>query len=185
MPSPVGHSMIGLAIGAGFAIPRGTPWRQWPDALRAHRVPVVLGLIMANAPDVDYIPGVLTGDINAFHHYYTHTLGWIVLAALGVWMIWRAFHPGVAFGHFLFLLGALSSHLVADWATRDTSYPYGIMIAWPFSREHYTAAVPVFWNFMKTDWGEVFMFRNVFVMMGEFLVTLPLVALVPLCKRRA
>ncbi len=184
MPSPVGHSMIGLAIGLGFAVPRGTPWRQWAVAARRHRAALLLGVILGNAPDIDYVPGVLTGDLNAFHHYYTHTLGWVMLVAIATWMIWRAVQPDIAVRHFAFVSACLFSHLLADWATRDTSWPYGIMLWWPFSREHVIAAVPVFWNWMKADWGEVFMIRNLFVMGAELLVTLPLVTLVLLWKRR-
>ena len=56
MPSPVGHSLIGLAVGAAFWVPRSS-WHS----LARHTKPVagilLLGVLLANAPDVDYVPG--------------------------------------------------------------------------------------------------------------------------------
>lgn len=183
MPSPVGHSMIGLSLGLLYAWPRGSASRPWTETVRRYRVPLFLSVLAANLPDIDYLPGVLTGDINAYHHHYTHTLGWIILVTAGLWMVWKAFRPAVGVREALFLFACMAAHLLADLFTDDRSYPYGIMIGWPLSDQYALAPWPLFPRPLKADWGEVFDWHNVRVVVVEFLFILPCVILVLAWKR--
>jgi len=184
MPSPVGHSMIGLSIGLLYAWPRGSLTERWVATAKRHRFPLFLSVLLANLPDIDYVPGVLSGDINAYHHQFTHTLGWVVLVAAGVWMIWKAYRPAVGGREAVFVFACLASHVIADAFTDDSSYPFGVMLLWPLTSEYYTAPQHIFPRPMKADWGEVFTWHNLRVMGVEFLITAPLVVLVLLLKRR-
>ena len=183
MPSPVGHSMIGLGVGILYAWPRGATFRSFPEWVKRHRLPLFLAILFANLPDIDYVPGILTGDLNAYHHQFTHTLGWIVLVAAGTWTIWKAYHPTVGAKEAVFILACLAGHLVADWLTDDSSYPFGIMMWWPFSSAYTMAPQHIFPRPMKEDWGEVFDWHNVWVVWMEFLITAPLVLVVLIVKR--
>jgi membrane-bound metal-dependent hydrolase YbcI (DUF457 family) len=182
MPSPVGHSLIGLAIGSA--------WLLKPAALRelvrdawSKRWPLLGAVALANAPDVDYIPGVLTGDINAYHHYYTHTAGWILIVAAGTWLAWRSLRSDAGWRAFLFLAALLSSHLAADWVTDDGKSPYGIMAMWPFSPEFTIAPATLFVRLHKVTWYEIFEWHNVEAVAIEIAICLPLVAAVLMWKR--
>ena len=185
MPSPVGHSLIGLSVGLLYAWPRG----RWPGGFWAtvqrHRFPLFLSLMLANLPDIDYVPGILTGDLNAYHHQFTHTLGWVVLVAAGVWMIWKAYRPDVGVREAVFVFACLASHVIADAFTDDSSYPFGVMLLWPVTAEYYISPQYIFPRPLKADWGEVFDWHNARVMGVEFLITAPLVVLVLLIKRGA
>lgn len=184
MPSPAGHSLIGLAIGLGYYLPARAGWRGTVRALRELRVPLLVAVFLANLPDLDFLPGVFSGDINAFHHGYTHTLGWIVLVSAGLWLLRRAWggRVGVRWFSLLFLL--LGTHLLADWVTADGRAPYGIMALWPFSDEYWICPVSVFDRLQKADWSEVFRLYNFRTAGREVLITAPLAAAVMWWKAR-
>src|ERR1044071_7547790 len=63
MPSPVGHSLAGLIA-----------YQIAPeiDGMARGRV-VALYLLAANAPDLDFLPGLIVGDPNRFHHGISHS----------------------------------------------------------------------------------------------------------------
>ncbi len=84
----------------------------------------------------------------------------------------------------LFLVVLLASHMLADWLTRDASEPYGLMALWPLSDTYMISSWPLYIGLKKADWGEVFQSVNVLLVSWEALVSLPLVALVVLLKRR-
>jgi membrane-bound metal-dependent hydrolase YbcI (DUF457 family) len=107
------------------------------EALRPagpHRPWLLAGaLVLANAPDLDFLPGLVLGDPDAYHRGVTHTAAaaLVVAAAIGLGARWRgALRPwwwaafaGVAYG----------SHLLVDWMTIDIVPPAGIQLLWPFT----------------------------------------------------
>lgn len=135
MATPVGHSLIGLALGrlATRVVPvPGTAWRWY-----------VLFLLAANAPDLDFIPGLLVGDINRFHQGITHSLVAMlffggIFAGFSRWLaapVWPVTLAGIA---------AYGSHLLLDLFCQDSRVPVGIPLLWPFSDESFTASWIVF-----------------------------------------
>ncbi len=183
MPSPIGHSLAGLSIGMAYALPKGASFRDLGVSMYRRRGILLASIALANLPDIDYLPGLFAGDFNAYHHHYSHTLGWLVLVSLGIWMIWKSFNSSITFRHFSFIFIATGSHLILDFFTRNTSYPYGIMLFWPFSNEHYLSGNPLFWNPQKSDWGEVFQWYNVQVMIMDAVYTSAMIGMVLLYKR--
>jgi inner membrane protein len=175
--------MIGVALGCGALMPRGR-LKAGFKALWEQRAYFLVILLMANLPDIDYIPGVLMGQINAFHHWYTHTLGWIAAVAVASWLLWRK-SDRVGWSVFAVLFAALASHLVADYFSADGSVPYGIMALWPFTDRFYISPESVFWSLRKTTWNDVFQWYNVRAALYEGLVILPVIGAVLLFKRFA
>jgi inner membrane protein len=141
-------------------------------------------VVLANAPDLDYIPGLFVGDWNALHHGYTHTLGWVALVAAGIWMLRRTYRPTAGWGLLAFILVALLSHLVADLLTDDGRPPYGIMLGWPFSSEYLISPVTPFWRLEKKDLADVLQWYNVKAVLVEVAWTAPLLVVVLLYKAR-
>ena len=185
MPSPVGHSLIGLAV----AIPALVSPGSWPAVARdiLAKWPWLLGcVVLANAPDLDYLPGILTGDLNAFHHFYTHTAGWALLVAAGLWLLQVARDPGKGWQvrYLLFLCAVLFSHLLADWVTDDGRTPYGIMAWWPLDDRFTLSSHPVFMRLHKREWSEFVQLHNFKAVGWELVVCLPLVLAALLSRRR-
>ena len=181
MPSPVGHSLIGLAIGAGYLLPRA-PVRELVRTAWSMRWPLVGAVALANAPDLDYLPGIASGDINAYHHFYTHTVGWVVLLSAAVWIVWRHRKPDIGWRSFAFVFTLLASHLVADWFTADGRLPYGIMALWPFSDNFTMAPLPLFMRLHKREWSEFLQWHNFVAVGWEALLCLPVAVGVLLLK---
>lgn len=173
MPSPVGHSLIGLAVGLAWLLPRGSR-SELGTRLRACGPYIPWLLLAANLPDLDYLPGLLVGDLNRYHHLYTHTLGWAVVTSALLALGWRRFSAGSCAACFLLALTLQASHLLADIFTADGRAPYGIMALWPFRSEYVHAAITVFPMPRKATVGEMFQWYNVGVMAREALVVLPL-----------
>jgi len=101
-----------------------------------------LAILAANAPDFDFLPGLLLGNEGLFHRGAGHSLGGafifsgvIFAAALALTRSWRKALPATLLASALFM-----SHLLLDLAGRDPSPPRGIQFFWPFS-DSYT-----FWD---------------------------------------
>ncbi|MFN8545929.1 MAG: metal-dependent hydrolase [Candidatus Binatia bacterium] len=108
----------------------------------AHRVGwLVAAVILANAPDVDFLPGLALGAPEAFHRGVTHTTGAVVTVALLAAMLgrrcgvtsWRAAR---------FAALAYGSHLLVDFLSADAVPPAGGPFLWPFSDAYWIAARP-------------------------------------------
>jgi hypothetical protein len=155
----VGHSLIGLAIAALGILPRGPLRSLGARAWRA-RYTLLACVALANAPDADYLPGILAGDLNAFHHGYSHTAGWAAMVAAGVWLVGRG--TGLLLGGRPLALAAalLASHLAADCLTDDRRPPIGIMALWPLSDRHVIAPATVFWRLEKREWSDLLQWHN-------------------------
>ena len=181
MPSPAAHSLIGLAIGMARFVPRVPGWRALARRMWENRIPLFICVLLANAPDIDYLFGIPRGDLNLYHHAVTHTSAWTIALALAVWAVgW----PDRSWRSFLFVLALPASHLVADFFTADFSKPYGMMLAWPFSIRYWLSPVPLFPSASKSSFSDLVSWRNLLVVTRELLTLLPVVALVAALKLR-
>ncbi len=183
MPSPVGHSLIGLAIAVQYGIQPGRLSAISQD-LRKKAAILFAGVLLANLPDVDYIPGICCGEINAFHHYYTHSIGWVLTVTLACWLGWKFMRPAIGVREIIFVFAALVSHLAADAVTADGHPPYGFMAFWPWSDRFVISPVTIFWRLHKHDWSEVLQWHNVWAVVVEVAICLPFLVLAVVLKWR-
>ena len=183
MPSPVGHSLIGLAVAAQCVLRPGAAASLCRQVVE-HRGRILLGVAFANAPDIDYVPGVLTGDINAYHHYLTHSIGWVALVVTGGWLVWRALRPATDWRDAVLLASAAVSHLLADLVTADGRAPFGIKALWPFHADYMISPVSVFLRLQKREWGELLQASNFVAVGWEVLICAPLLMVVLAAKLR-
>jgi membrane-bound metal-dependent hydrolase YbcI (DUF457 family) len=116
MATPVGHFLIGAAIGAGLSHRDDT------------RRNMAVGGFVGMAADLDFIPGWLAGELSRFHHAQSHSLAFAVLAATLAMLIARQERL-----HWGLLVGLVyMSHLALDMLTYDDSPPQGIPLLWPW-----------------------------------------------------
>lgn len=165
MCTPMGHTMLGLAAWVGWAPfrdPGSTAQRRWSDLF------FLAGMSMA--PDADLIPGVLTGDLNAYHHMFTHTLGWVVLISVAMWFLWKGLFPETPRVLLFWGLCMAGGHLVQDMLTRDAYPPIGVMLFWPISEIRVHAPVDLFPNVQKADFADLFQWRNLRTVAAEFFI---------------
>jgi inner membrane protein len=135
MATPVGHSL------AGYLVFGWSDETQGPHKVRW----LLLYICLANAADLDFLPGILLGRPSLYHQGVSHSLGFALVVSLAVAGICR--HWGKSFAA-IFALSwtAYASHLVIDFLGSDTRPPYGIPILWPLSGAYCISPVPVFWG---------------------------------------
>lgn len=131
MPSPIGHTMAGLIIGLCKAVCPTSVVKE-----------LLFCIVLSNLPDLDFIPGILVGDLNRFHHRFSHSILFVLIISLFIGFIWRKDR-----GLLAFIL--LTNHLLLDYFTKDTSFPYGMTLFWPFSDRYYISLSAIFPAYKK------------------------------------
>lgn len=153
MPTPIVHTGLALALALAGAANGPGPSLRLPTG-REHAVRALVLVGLANAADVDFLPGLLAGRAVAFHHGATHSVVFAVGMAVLAWLCWAARYPdgGSAPGHRwphrqigalpwlgLTLVAALS-HPLLDWLTGEPAADvqrHGIEAFWPASPTRY------------------------------------------------
>ncbi len=164
MCSPVGHSLVGYAFyqachGKGKLT--GDWWK------------IVLYIFAANAPDLDFIPGIFLGDANRFHHGISHTLGFSLLFALMMYAIPR-FRTKKDFTIFFLLY---FTHVVIDFLSGDPRSPFGVMLFWPFTQEYFISSFSLFSDIHHLFLSDLFDSHNIRAIVREIMIFSPLIVL--------
>jgi inner membrane protein len=131
--TPVGHALAGYAVyqlNVG-AKPEKKSTFFW------------LCVLMAIAPDLDFIPGILRGQPNLYHQGISHSVGVGLIVSCGVAAVY-SLRKGTFWCDWGLLFLAYASHLAVDFFGPDGRPPYGQPLLWPLSGEYYLAPVPVF-----------------------------------------
>jgi membrane-bound metal-dependent hydrolase YbcI (DUF457 family) len=179
MPSPAGHGIAGLAIGMAWFLPRAQGIRELANSLWRFRIQLLACIILANAPDIDYLFGIPSGNLNLYHQTATHTAAWVLLLAA---VLWSAGWPEHSWRSFIFLLLLLGSHLAMDYLCEDKSKPFGMMLGWPFWPRYFLSTVSIFPAAAKSGIADLLTVHNIRVVMTEALYTLPFVVIVAAFK---
>ena len=173
MPSPAAHSILGLAAGCLF-LPRGRSAPRIFAALWRYRGWLLLALVAGHAPDFDYLPGLIAGELNRWHHGYSHSLGWCLLLTAMAGCFARALRPSAVKRVMLVVLCSSLVHLVADLLTTDVTPPLGIMIAWPVWDAYISSKLDLFPPMQKNTLGDILQPANLRPLLHECLITLPI-----------
>ena len=166
MASPLGHSLVGFAA-------------AWALSRRREQVTIRSGaaiVFFANLPDVDYLPGLATGSLNAFHQGFTHSVAFAILAlplgaVLAPWL-GRSRWDGALLACLLCL-----SHLLVDFLTADLRPPIGMPLLWPMSRETFNSPVSLALPMEKPSLSGIFTPWNLWVSLVEAVTFAPLAAI--------
>jgi membrane-bound metal-dependent hydrolase YbcI (DUF457 family) len=167
VPSPLVHALAGFAV--------ATRGRRF--GLEGRFVPGLL-ILAANAPDFDFVPGLLVGDMARFHHGPPHSLGAAALIALATGLVARRL--GLRQSRRLAILAGLAvvSHLFLDMMTTDEGVRFGLPLFWPISNRLLVLPFSIFVGFRR-DFGAATLVQGVFIPHNAyaFLVELAIVAL--------
>lgn len=177
MPSPVGHCL------AGYIIYRVTTKSVGISRWRS----IAVYLLAANAPDFDFIPGLLAGDLSLFHHGPSHSIGFSILFGVLSSLFFSRRLQAFFAGFSLYL-----SHVLADYLVQDPSLPQGVPLLWPLDSDYYMAPFAFFRSFdYLTNSSEPRLIMSAFLtshnlltVATEVLILSPLLILVALLKNR-
>ena len=104
MPLPLLHAV------AGYAVYQGAKKNEVPDWRLAASC-----IALANAADLDFIPGILVGNPDLFHHSFTHSFTAAAAAGLGIAAFARIWENRGFWKNFLISFLAYSTHIVLDF----------------------------------------------------------------------
>jgi membrane-bound metal-dependent hydrolase YbcI (DUF457 family) len=140
----------------------------------------LLGLVLANVPDIDFLFGTAVGFPNRFHHLWTHSLCFAVAAGLAMMAVHRKKENSsrTRWGFWVFAL--VFSHMVLDLFTRDRQEPFGMTLLWPLSSKFFISPFSLFRDVAKSDvWhgflASLFSVHNFWTVAWEMAVLAPLV----------
>ena len=126
MPSPIGHSLAGLALFFFSVRRRLYNWKL-----------LFIALFAAILPDCDFLFGFVIGQPNKYHHQFTHSVIFVIIAGLALALLIRERNRVLFLSNAILfsLMGIL--HLTLDSLCVDTSAPFGLQILWPFTEKFY------------------------------------------------
>ena len=181
LSSPIGHSLAGYAVYA---------FKYRTLRLKDAKL-VLLTLLAANLPDLDFLPGLLVGTPNVYHHGISHSLGAAVVCSAGLALIARRIGFRSFKGFFLFFLALYGSHLLLDYISIDEKYPLGIPLLWPLTDARYLLPHPILPPIhhalrdhasLSQFVDDVFSLHNVFAMLLEAAILLPIAGVIAVVR---
>lgn len=158
MPSPIGHALAGVAVGALIA--RRPGWRL-----------LAVCALAAALPDMDFL-------LPLRHRGPSHGLGAAAIAfaaALAVLTIASRAPARLAAAAAVGL--AYASHTLLDWLGADSSSPRGLMALWPVSTAYYISGVDLFNSVDRRYWTAGFLARNTVTLLREIAILAPIAGL--------
>jgi hypothetical protein len=159
MPSPIAH------ISAGYAIYRLYKHKLPGSAYRFHRVPYqfLLIAVFSLLPDLDFLFGLIYGDVEKFHNNISHSLLFgllvaLIFSALAYWKDRAHF-----WGWFVVSFLSYDMHVILDIFTGER----GVMLLWPFVQDRFSSPVKLF---VGVQWGlGLFTVWHVWTILSELL----------------
>jgi membrane-bound metal-dependent hydrolase YbcI (DUF457 family) len=181
MSSPFGHSIPGYLFAAYES-----------RTLKVHNAKKILFyMFLANAPDLDFLPGIMMGMPNLFHHGISHSLGAGVLFSLMVtFLIGRKENSYKRL--FMVCFSLYCSHLFLDYVSMDGRTPIGIPLFWPLSNEYLIFPHPILPPIMHSGLdhatigqflANLFSIHNLLVVLLESAAMTPFLLILMVLKR--
>jgi len=141
MPSPVGHSLIGLIIFHLFKKVNV----KWSFSI------FFLIIFLSNLPDLDFIPGIIAGEPNRYHHGISHSFGFLfILSGILFFLVklWDRAKSKMITGWFILLS---SIHVILDFFADDTSSPFGEPMFWPIWSSYVISPISIFFDIRRSN----------------------------------
>jgi membrane-bound metal-dependent hydrolase YbcI (DUF457 family) len=141
---------------------------------------LALGLMVAaNAPDFDFVPGILIGHPDWLHRGVSHSLAAAVLFGGAVWAGVRIARVGGAAWAGVLMGAGYASHLMLDMFSPDPLRFNGVPLLWPLTTGHFILPAQVFLDIRRDPFAGSFVaslwhVHNVQAMLRELLIMVPL-----------
>lgn len=174
MPSPLGHALGSLIVGA-------RPGRT-SDARRLTAIRLTILAAIGVAPDLDLLWGR--------HSMETHSVGAALIAGLVTLALARTLDVRSWLGVRTNLAAAVLvatvwvAHPLMDMLGADNSPPFGVMLWWPFSHMFVIAPFHLFDAVSRMYWRDDFLSHNLAAAAREALILGPVAAVVWFLRRR-
>lgn len=160
MPSPIGHTLAGYCVYEAQKKPgEGFGWKKFAAFT-----------LLANLPDLHYVPALLIGNADRFRYAQLHSIGFAFIVSAAVYIALKIARHPKAFGWALAGLTLVSFHLLLDWLCKNNYPSHGIMLFWPFSDWNYTCSVHLFADLQKDSLPAIFSRFNLERVFNEIVI---------------
>lgn len=161
-------------MGLAFA-PSSAPGESSAQRRGAHTSWSVIGYAIvcsgaACLPDLDFAWGR--------HNMETHSVAFALLTGSAAWWWWRSWRLAAA------CMVAGLTHVLFDWLGSDDFPPLGVMALWPISQAFYFAEAYVFATISRRYWLPGFWSHNLWSVLRELAILMPIAVLAHHCRRR-
>ena len=168
MPTPIGHLFAGAVI------------RQSVETdLRRNLWFTAALLFFALLPDIDFIFGFAVGDVNRYHHLFTHSFIFVLGAGLLGGRMFSLRSAKMALNVSAIFVLAGISHVLLDCLALDQRPPYGCPLLWPFSNRFFISPVVLFSDVSRSSDSKLF-FSSLFNLHNLRTVAIEAAVLMPL-----
>lgn len=150
MPSPLGHALASAVLHK-CRVPGS--WKTDWKLLLFH---IFCGI----CPDLDFIPGLLIGNMNRFHHTISHSFPGAFLIAGFLWLFYAIWRKTWKIKDYLFIFLLVVIHPIMDVLALDTSLAYGCSLLYPFSKECWISPWVFFQDIHRGSLREFFLGAN-------------------------
>lgn len=146
---------------------------------------LALYVFLANAPDLDVLPGLFVGNLSRFHHGPSHSIGLAIAVAAFASLFFARKIYGFAVTFSLYF-----SHVLLDYLVWDPPPARGVPLFWPFCTEYYMTPFGLFPSFHYMAKPSEFIFSPFFTLHNfstviiEIFILLPLFLIVSFTKNR-
>jgi membrane-bound metal-dependent hydrolase YbcI (DUF457 family) len=124
-------------------------------------------------PDLDFLPGILIGDMRAFHHGITHSIAFALAFGALIFVVARRYDEAIARRSALLATLACLSHVILDFVSVSEG-TRGVPVLWPYSTELFGFSLQMFGHFRYGDINEgiwsVVQWANVSPLLRELLI---------------
>lgn len=180
MPTSIAHAVGGYAASEAASSQTHSGHSPWTLAFAA--------AVIANIPDLDFVPGLLVDNIPVFHRTMSHGIPAALLVATVGAVLGGRWWKGTWRTLWIFIFVTYTSHLVLDVFVPDPTGGDGIRMFWPITTTWVVYPLPFLepLNGIRildhgptnsTFWGALFSGRAVSVFLIDGVIILPLVAL--------
>lgn len=167
MPSPIGHTLFGALLYETDRKEKTIHWKKFG-----------LFVLLANLPDMHYVPAVILGKVNRFHHSGFHSITMWLATTLGLYAVLRAMKRERALYWAGWCLALYGTHLLLDYFCMNNYPSNGLQLFCPFSDQNFTAPFHFFADLRKGSFTEVFGADNMEKVLKETaVISVPLFAL--------
>ena len=147
------------------------------------RLDLLLFLVFANLPDLDFLPGLIAGNPNMYHHGITHSIFFGLVISIAVGVAYSIIRKKDVLRMSIILFITYASHLLLDFLGKDTRQPFGEQLFWPFSSEYYLSPIALFSDVHKASQSDIFLkslfnWHNLSTMAIEAAILTPILLLV-------
>ncbi len=183
MPTPIAHSLAGMIFGILKFLPDGIGFKSACRTIWQKKWIFLLCIVLANAPDIDYVFGIFSGNWNKFHQMATHSFLFILVVSSVIYFVLKKRRIEKDHFSFIFIFLLMLSHIVMDFFGRDTSFPIGLPLLFPFSCNYFHSSLEIFPAVRKKTLADLFDMHNMRVILFEILLIVPFLFLALIMKK--